>query len=77
MMPVMDGMQMLNHLREQQNVTPVVLLSAAIGQRRTEGAQRADAYLAKPFHPDTLFRLVERFTTQPADALAAMEAAAD
>ncbi len=50
-----------------RNSAPVVLLSAAAGQRRVEPLPLAGAYLAKPFHLDTLFRLVERHADQMAE----------
>ncbi len=62
MMPVMDGGQMLQRLREQQDTTPVVLLSAVFRQYRADVLPQAGAHLAKPFNLDALFRLVERYT---------------
>ncbi len=62
MMPVMDGGQMLQRLREQQDTTPVVLLSAVLREYRGDALPQADAYLAKPFNLDALFRLVEQYT---------------
>src|SRR6266481_5435659 len=51
MLPGRDGLSLLRQLRERQNVTPVLLLSAR-GEvnERVEGLNAgADDYLAKPF----------------------------
>jgi len=53
MMPKMDGIQLLEKIRKDPNLktTPVVLLSARVGEEfRMEGLRAgADDYLAKPF----------------------------
>lgn len=51
MMPKMDGIQVLQKMREQENFTPVLLLTAKAGtEDRIEGLSAgADDYLAKPF----------------------------
>jgi two-component system, OmpR family, response regulator ArlR len=51
MMPSMDGLQVLQHLREQGNGTPVLLLTAkGTVEDKISGLDAgADDYLAKPF----------------------------
>ncbi|MFC7337443.1 response regulator transcription factor [Haloferula chungangensis] len=56
MMPGMDGLSVLRHLRESGNGVPALMLSArGAPEDRVEGLnQGADDYLAKPFHLDEL-----------------------
>jgi CheY-like chemotaxis protein len=68
MMPVMDGLQMLRALRADPAArhVPVILMSAA-GLETVRAAARLgageeapwDAFLAKPFDPDTLLRTLD------------------
>lgn len=62
MMPLEDGISMTRRLKLHELLShiPVIMLSAkASVQSRLEGMESgADAYLAKPFHPDELTALV-------------------
>jgi PAS domain S-box-containing protein len=63
MMPRMNGMQLLEHLRKDANLktTPLILLSARAGdEARVEGLQAgADDYLVKPFNNRELLARVK------------------
>src|SRR5699024_8146565 len=52
MMPVMDGLEMCEHLREEKN-TPVIMLTAKGEEsNRVQGFEvGADDYIVKPFSP--------------------------
>src|SRR5699024_7665274 len=52
MMPVMDGLEMCEHLREEKN-TPVIMLTAKVEEsNRVQGFEvGADDYIVKPFSP--------------------------
>ncbi len=61
MMPKMDGLEMLSHLREDGDSTPVLILSA-LGEvdHRVEGLRAGgDDYLAKPYAFSELLARVE------------------
>ena len=54
--PNMDGPEMLKHMREGGDQTPVILLTAEFKtspHRRDDGAGISD-YILKPFKPDEL-----------------------
>ena len=60
-MPVKDGLQMLETLRDMQNPTPVIFLS---GYRDTEKMKRAWAagaydFLDKPFKPESVLKIAD------------------
>src|SRR6185369_14545236 len=59
MMPVMDGFQVLDHLKNDEHTShiPIILLTAkADAASRLTGLRRgADAYMAKPFSPEELY----------------------
>ncbi len=52
-MPHMDGRSFFRELRHRGDHTPVIVASA-YGARSAALELRADAYIAKPFHPDEL-----------------------
>lgn len=56
MMPKMDGFELLQHIRQRDKVTPVILLTArGESSDRIEGLKiGADDYIAKPFEPEEL-----------------------
>ena len=56
MMPGEDGLSLLSGMREDENETPVILLTArGLAEDRIEGLKRgADDYLPKPFEPEEL-----------------------
>jgi two-component system response regulator MprA len=55
-MPIMDGLTLIQHLREQENQTIVLMLTARDAiENRVEGLESgADDYLVKPFAPAEL-----------------------
>ena len=56
MMPEMDGMELVRQLRDEDNQTPILMLTARDAvENRVEGLQSgADDYLVKPFAPSEL-----------------------
>jgi signal transduction histidine kinase/DNA-binding response OmpR family regulator/ligand-binding sensor domain-containing protein len=72
MMPVMDGFQLLEHLKEddQLSTLPVIMLTARIDQKDKLKALRigVDDYLYKPFEEEELLvrihNLIERYQTR-------------
>ncbi len=58
MMPVMDGMELLQHLRKDQSYSdlPFIMLTARADEEdRISGFKaRADEYMLKPFNPEEL-----------------------
>jgi signal transduction histidine kinase len=64
MMPEMDGLTMLGHLRGDPAIadTPVILLTArnTVHDRLEASAVGADLYLGKPFSPDELLASVKQ-----------------
>lgn len=58
MMPVMDGMELCNHVKNDLNYShiPIILLTAKVGVQSTIEAlqQGADAYIEKPFSTEHL-----------------------
>ena len=77
-MPVMDGLTMLQRLREDATLrhTPVILLTAETGAKNIAAAARLGArdYVTKPFQEDALLAKVARviplgprLRDQPAD----------
>lgn len=61
MLPAIDGMTIINRLRESGDSTPIIVLSALSNvSERVEGLKTgADDYLGKPFEFDELFIRVE------------------
>lgn len=63
MMPVMDGLEFCNHLKQEKATShiPVILLTARdLDEQRAEGyAHGADAYISKPFSSKTLLTRVD------------------
>jgi two-component system copper resistance phosphate regulon response regulator CusR len=69
MMPEMSGLELLRHLREQGNNTPVILLTA-LGQtddKVTGFEAGADDYLTKPFEFRELLMRVRALARRPVD----------
>lgn len=62
-MPGIDGPTFARELRTRLRHVPLVILTAAPDPKREADRCNAEAYLRKPFHPDDLLRLVERFST--------------
>jgi len=62
LMPGMDGMQLLNHIRARNETTPVILLTAHGSERLAVRAIKAGAYdyLAKPFDFDEMTAAINR-----------------
>lgn len=69
MMPEMSGLEVLRHLRQQGNNTPVILLTA-LGQtddKVTGFEAGADDYLTKPFEFRELLMRVRALARRPVD----------
>lgn len=64
MMPVMDGPTLLKRMRQDERfaATPVVLMSSLPTTRFAALYGLYQAAVRKPFSPEQLFALVERFT---------------
>jgi len=58
MMPRLDGLALLNRVREQQREIPVVLMSAAVTPLTHEVP-----YISKPFDLDELLEVIEQHIT--------------
>jgi CheY-like chemotaxis protein len=71
-LPDGDGLALASELREGKNRPIVVVLSASVLPSERDAALRsgADAFLAKPYHPNELValvgRLLEKGTPEPA-----------
>lgn len=59
-MPVLDGWQVQERLREADNHIPVVVMSSDRSVRALAAAECADAYLQKPFSGEQVLELVQR-----------------
>lgn len=68
MMPVMDGIEMLTHLKANQctNHIPIIMLTAkSTIENKVQGLRKgADDYLTKPFHSDELIARIENLIDQ-------------
>lgn len=64
MLPGMDGLEVLRHLREEKNTTPVLLLTARdTVQDKVKGLDYgADDYMTKPFSPEELLARIRVIT---------------
>ncbi len=64
-MPLLDGFQVCQRLKEDENLKniPVIILSASSDVLSEEKllAAHADGALKKPFEPEELFRIVDKF----------------
>lgn len=62
MLPVLDGMSILNRIKEQDLEIPVLILSAKSQEKDIIKAlnQGADEYITKPFRPDELMLRLKR-----------------
>lgn len=69
MLPKMDGIQLVEEIRQQGNVTPVLFLSALSEvDDRVKGLKAGgDDYLTKPFALDELLARVEALLRRPPD----------
>ena len=55
MLPDMDGMEVMRHLREIANTPIIVLTARGTDREKAAGLEMgADDYVAKPFHPEEL-----------------------
>jgi two-component system, OmpR family, response regulator CpxR len=73
MLPILDGLELLKSLRQNRNLTPVILLTARTGHRdRIEGLDAgADDYIPKPFAPHELLARVRAVLRRTGTASAA------
>ncbi|TNF33529.1 MAG: sigma-54-dependent Fis family transcriptional regulator, partial [Gammaproteobacteria bacterium] len=72
-MQPMDGMELLQHIRQQDQQTPVVMMTAYGTIEKAVDAMRLGAtdYLVKPFEADDLISVVKRL--MPANASVAVD----
>lgn len=61
-MPVMNGWEVLQRLRESQTGIPVVFMTAGFRAQAEAERYSADGHLAKPFDLDDLLNVVEQFS---------------
>lgn len=62
MLPVLDGISILNRIKKQDLEIPVLILSAKSQEKDIIKAlnQGADEYITKPFRPDELMLRLKR-----------------
>ena len=62
LMPVMEGVEMLRHLRAAGNAVPIVMCSADVQQstRSTCEELGISGFVGKPFKPEQLVELIDR-----------------
>ncbi|MBP3191928.1 response regulator [Natronogracilivirga saccharolytica] len=68
-MPVMDGMEMLNHVRSNPRTkdTPVLIVSTESNEQRIANFYKLGAsFVHKPFTPEELRQEISRMTDIPA-----------
>lgn len=70
MLPKMNGLMVLKHLREQDIHTPILLLTAKSElEDKVNGLDSgADDYLTKPFHRQELYARLRALTRRPAES---------
>jgi CheY-like chemotaxis protein len=70
-MPEMDGLETTAHIRKREEISgthmPIIALTAHAMKGDEEKCLAAgmDAYVSKPIHPATLFKVIERVTRVP------------
>lgn len=74
MMPKMDGIEVLRHVREQRNDTPILVLTAKseIDDRVLGLDSGADDYLSKPFATKELLARLRSVTRRKSEAVSAV-----
>jgi two-component system, chemotaxis family, chemotaxis protein CheY len=62
-MPQMDGMTFINELRKSDKFTPIVVLTTETDDSKIQKGKTAgvSGWIVKPFRPDQLVAVVERF----------------
>ncbi|MBF0546884.1 MAG: response regulator [Candidatus Riflebacteria bacterium] len=63
LMPVMDGLQLLEEIRKKDHVTPFIIISSMDSPEYTLKALRLQAndYLVKPFKDKDLYQILEKY----------------
>ncbi len=58
----MNGDELVKRIRRTDKMTPIIILSAAIGQETVKSLQKEGNvyFMAKPFKPGPLFELIDR-----------------
>lgn len=69
MMPSMDGLEFLNHIRSRGSKTPFLMLTAKATKEAVVTAQDAgvDSYIAKPFSTEELHKKVRAMVKDISD----------
>jgi CheY-like chemotaxis protein len=67
MMPRLGGLELLAEVRKDPSLgqTPIVVVTAFVGERAAAIEAGADAFLSKPFDPDELTATVEELLQTP------------
>ena len=62
MMPIMNGLEMVQEIRRNSDMVPILFVSTEGGKATTAMAKNggANAWLVKPFDPDTLLQMVSQ-----------------
>ena len=59
-LPEMDGLEVIAALRSEESTRQIPVLLQTAGRISMDDIQKADGFLAKPFHDELLYQMVER-----------------